>query len=109
MKKFSSFYLFLTICSQPWLSLAYEESISDMLIQCNAYQSEVFSNDRIAHQCESDNFSEDYSYVIKTMEAHYSKQKFLCFVFLKDDYFKLKFKLWFSHKNFVVDAVRKFK
>lgn len=97
--------LLISLLTPTALSLGYEESISDMLIQCNGYQSQVFDDNRTAHQCEKDNFSEDFSYVITTMETHYSKQKFLCFVFLKDDRFKLKFKLWFSHKNFVVDAV----
>lgn len=83
----------------------YEEPISDMLIQCNSYQSQIFSENRTVHQCERDNFSEDYSYVIEPMQTRYSKQKFLCFLFLKNEFSKLKFKLWLSHKNFDVDAV----
>lgn len=89
------------------LSISYQESIGEMLIQCNSYQSQIFDDNRTSHQCEKENFSEDFSYVIETMETRYSKQKFLCFLFLKDDYFKLKFKLWFSHENFAVDAVSK--
>ena len=84
---------------------SYEESISEMLIQCNSYQYEIFSENRTVHQCERDNFSEDYSYVIEPMQTRYSKQKFLCFLFLKNDFSKIKFKLWFSHKNYDVDAV----
>lgn len=97
--------LFLLLFVSPALMLAYEESISDMLMKCNEYQSEVFSDNRTAHQCEKDNFSEQFSYVIQEMETHYSKKKFLCFVFFKENLFKLKFKIWFSHKNFAVDAV----
>lgn len=80
-----------------------------MLVQCNAYQSEVFSDNRTKHQCEKDNFSENFSYVISGLETHYSKQNFWCFVFFKDDFFKLKFKLWFSHANYTVNAVSAFK
>lgn len=105
MKKFLSFTIFLLIGSPSSFALAYEETMSDMLIQCNAYQSEIFADNRTVHQCEKDNYNEDYSYVITPMETRYSKQKFLCFLFLKDDFFKLKFKFWFSHRNYAVDAV----
>lgn len=104
MKKFLSFLIFFLIGFSSSFALVYEETMSDMLIQCNAYQSEIFEN-RTAHQCEKDNFNEDYSYVITPMETRYSKQKFLCFLFLKDDFFKLKFKFWFSHRNYAVEAV----
>lgn len=89
-------------------SLGYQETTNEMLIECNAYQSQIFADNRTKHQCEKDNFSEDFSYVIEPMETRYSKQKFLCFLFLKNEFYKLKFKLWFSHKNFVVDAVSEF-
>lgn len=90
------------------VALVYQESLSDMLIQCNKYQSEFFSDNRTTHQCERENFSENFSYVISQMETHYSKKSFWCFLFLKEDYFKLKFKLWFSHKHYDVDAVSNF-
>lgn len=83
----------------------FEESISDMLIQCNQYQSQIFSKNRTENQCERDNFSEKLSYVITELETEYSKQTFWCFLFLKNDAEKVKFKLWFSHKNYLVDAV----
>jgi hypothetical protein len=84
---------------------AFEETMSDMLIQCNKHQSQMFDNNRTFHECENDNFSEDFSYVIEPMLTRYAKKRFWCFLFLKDDFFKLKFKLWFSHKNYHIDAV----
>jgi hypothetical protein len=105
MSKLIFIFLFLTFLLDQCFSHLYQESISEMLIQCNTYQSEIFADNRVNHQCEKDNFSEDFSYVIEPMETRYSKQKFLCFLFLKDELFKLKFKLWFSHRNFAVDAV----
>lgn len=87
------------------LSSCYDESISEMLIQCNRHQMQMFDDNRTAHECEKENFSEDFSYVISQMETSYTKKKFWCFLFLKDDFFKLKFKLVLSHKNFYVDAV----
>ena len=87
------------------LSCSYEESTEDMLIHCNNYQIEMFNDNRTEHQCEKENFSEDLTYVITELETDYSRQSFWCFVFLKSDSVKLKFKLWFSHKNFMVDAV----
>lgn len=86
-------------------SEAYEEFISDMLVQCNQYQSEMFSKNRTGNQCERENFSEKLSYTITELETEYSKQTFWCFLFLKNDPEKIKFKLWFSHKNYLVDAV----
>lgn len=86
-------------------SQVFEESISDMLVTCNQYQSEVFSKNRTGNQCEKENFSEKLSYVITELETEYSKQAFWCFLFLKNDPEKTKFKLWFSHKNYRVDAV----
>lgn len=103
MKKIN--LIFVLIFLPQSLCNVYEESIGDMLIQCNSHQSEVFADNRTAHLCEKDNFSEDYSYIISLMETRYSKKKFLCFVFLKDEIFKLKFKFWFSHSKFTVDAV----
>lgn len=90
------------------IALNYQESMSEMLIQCNSYQSEIFSENRTTHQCERENFNEQFSYVIQPMQTRYSRQKFLCFLFLKDESYKLKFRLWLSHKNYDVDAVRKF-
>lgn len=86
-------------------SFVYEESISDMLVQCNSYQSQMFDDDRTTHHCEKENFGANFSYVITEMETRYSKKSFWCFLFLKDDFYKLKFKLWLSHRDYFVDAV----
>lgn len=102
MKSF--FFLTVLFCVFNF-SVSYEESISEMLIQCNSYQSEIFAENRTVHQCEKDNFNEIFSYVIEPMQTRYSKQRFLCFIFLKDESHKVKFRLWLSHKNFDVDAV----
>lgn len=83
----------------------FSESTLDMLTQCNRYQTEMFADNRTTHSCETENYSESFSYVIEKLQTRYSKQHFWCFLFLKDEYFKLKFKLWFSHKDFIVDAV----
>lgn len=107
MSKLLAIFILFCLAFDESLSIDYQESTDDMLIQCNSYLSQIFDDNRTSHQCEKDNFSEDFSYVIETLETHYSKQRFLCFLFLKDDYFKLKFKLWFSHENFAVDAVSK--
>lgn len=99
-----SLFVALLVCHLT-SSQTFEESISDMLVQCNQYQSEIFSKNRTKHQCERENFSEKLSYVITELETEYSKQAFWCFLFLKNDPEKIKFKLWFSHKNYLVDAV----
>lgn len=86
----------------------FEESQDDMLIQCNMHQTEIFAANRTVHECENNNYNEHYSFIITDMVTHYSKQKFLCFLFIKSETFKLKFKFWFSHKNYKVNAVSEF-
>lgn len=86
-------------------SLDYDESIGEMLSQCNLYQHEVSKVSRVKHLCEKPDFDDDFSYFIEPMECEFSKRKFLCFLFFKDEYFKLRFKLWFSHSNYSVNAV----
>lgn len=83
----------------------YEESIGEMLSQCTLFQREVQQVNRTKHLCEKPDFEDDFSYFITPMETKYSRRKFLCFLFFKDEYFKLKFKLWFSHANYSVNAV----
>lgn len=83
----------------------YEESIGEMLSQCTLHQHNVQQANRTKHLCEKPDFDDDFSYFITPMETKYSRRKFLCFLFFKDEYFKLKFKLWFSHANYSVNAV----
>lgn len=84
----------------------YEESISDMLIQCNSYQNEVLFKNRTAHVCEKEDPDGDFSYYITPMKNRYSKREFLCVLFFKDEFSKLDFNLLFSHSQYKIDAVR---
>lgn len=86
-------------------SLDYDESIGEMLSQCNLYQHEVSKISRVKHLCEKSDLDDDFSYFIEPMESEFGKRKFLCFLFFKDEHFKLRFKLWFSHSNYSVNAV----
>lgn len=83
----------------------YEETLNEMLLQCNIHQNEVRQEDRVRHICEKPDFDDDFSYFISPLETQFSKRKFLCLSFFKDDQLKLKFKLWFSHSNYTVNAV----
>lgn len=109
--KFLLFFVILLIASSADV-LSYEEILSEMLIQCNAYQT-VLKNqanikNRTAHDCEKEDPDGDFSYVIETMQTRYSKRKFLCAIFFKDDHTKLNLRLLFSHSQFQIDAVRLF-
>lgn len=86
-------------------SAFYQESSQEMLSQCSIHQHKVNQEDRVKHLCEKPNFDDEFSYFITPMETKSSKRKFLCFLFFKSDQQKLKFKLWFSHKNYTVNAV----
>lgn len=86
------------------IPLDYEDSISDMLAQCFEYQKKIFEDTRPIHECEKENFSENFSYIIQPMISRYSKQKFHCFHILKDSSVQVKFKIWFSHKNLKIDG-----
>lgn len=90
--------------SQSFASV-YEETISEMLIQCNSYQNQVMYKNRTVHDCEREDPDGDYSYYITPMTTRYSKRKFLCVLFFKDEYSKIDFKLLFSHGQYKVDAV----
>lgn len=85
----------------------YEDSISEMLSQCNIYQHEVNGANRTKHLCEK-SVDDDYSYFITPLESRHDGRKFWCFLFFKDEFFKLKFKFWFSHSNYSVNAVSDF-
>lgn len=91
----------------PALSFAsfYEESIDDMLAQCNQQQHQVLEKNRTRHLCEKPNIDDDFSYYITNLQARFSGKKFWCFLFFKDENYKLKFKFWFSHSDYRVNAV----
>lgn len=99
----------LLLVFQISLSVAdvYEEPISDLLIECNAYQSQLSFKNRTIHACEKKDPDEDFSYHITPMKAQYSQRDFLCVLFFKNDYTNLDLKLLFSHAQFNIDAVRK--
>lgn len=86
-------------------AFVYEESISEILVQCNKYQHTLHFKNRTVHDCEKEDPDDDYSYFITPMETRYSKQQFLCVLFFKDEFTTLDFKLLFSHKNYKIDAV----
>lgn len=102
-------FLIVVASSQVSLSLdhVYEESISDLLVDCNAYQSQLKFNNRTVHSCEKKDPEGDFSYHITPLTAKYSERIFLCVLFFKNDYTNLDFKLLFSHAQFNIDAVRK--
>lgn len=87
-------------------ALLYEESISDLLVQCNSYQRQTSFKNRTAHSCEKEDPDGDFRYFITPMKADYSKRDFLCVLFFKNGYSRLNFRLLFTHQNFTVDAVR---
>lgn len=98
----------LTLGLKNTISVLYEETLNDKLVQCNMYRSNAFSANRTKHQCEKDNYGGNFSYVITELKSHYSNQTFWCFIFIKEDYFKLKFKLWLSHRDYHVNAVSRY-
>lgn len=83
----------------------YEESISEMLIQCNGYQRQATLKNRTIHACEKEDPDGDFSYFITPMKTHYSQREFLCVLFFKDEHSKLDFELLFSHAKYQIDAV----
>lgn len=87
----------------------YEESIGDLLIECNAYQSKVHFKNRTTHPCEKEDPDGDFRYFIEPMKTRYSNRDFLCVLFFKNEFSQLKFKLLFSHAQFAIDAVSKSK
>lgn len=97
----ATFLIFLSTCQ----AAVYDETIGDMLSQCNLYQHDVVIVNRTRHLCEKPDVDDDFSYFITPMETRYAKRKFWCFSFFKDEYFKLKFMMWFSHANYTVNAV----
>lgn len=90
------------------LSAIYQETVSDMLSQCITNQSFIFSDNRTKHHCEKENFNEDFSYSINELQTHYSKENFWCFLFYKRNFIKLKYHLWFSHRNYDINAVSRY-
>lgn len=105
MKLWLLLSILLTGCFCTTPAAAYEESIGDMLSQCNLHQNDVFEANRTKNLCEKPDADDDFSYYITEMKTRYSQVKFLCFLFFKDENFKLKFKFWFSHANYFVNAV----
>lgn len=104
---FFIFFLIILIVSKSSIAV-YEESMSEMMTQCLQQEKEMFRNNRdIPHECEKDNFNSNFSYIVQTMTTRYSKQKFHCFLFLKTDSTAMRFKIWFSHKNYKLDGVSK--
>lgn len=95
------------VTSQVSCASVYEESISDMLVTCNAYQKHVYDRNRTGHTCEREDPDGDFSYFITPMKARYSKRDFLCVLFFKTEYSFLDFKLLFTHGQFKIDAVKK--
>lgn len=91
----------------PTFSIAsvYEESSDDMLLQCNQHQHRVLEKNRTRHLCEKPDVDDDFSYYITSLKTRFSGKKFWCFLFFKDENYKLKFKFWFSHSNYSVNAV----
>lgn len=105
MKLWFALSLLLTGCFCASLAAAYEESIGDMLSQCNLHQSDFFQANHTKHLCEKPDADDDFSYYITEMKTRYSQVKFMCLLFFKDEHFKLRFKFWFSHANYSVNAV----
>lgn len=99
--------LLLFLAFEGATALLYEESISDLLVQCNSYQKQINFKNRTAHSCEKEDPDGDFRYFITPMKTDYSKRDFLCVLFFKNSYSKLNFKFLFTHPNFTVDAVRK--
>lgn len=95
------------VYAQKYFSFAkvYEESIIQLLVECNAYQDQVHFKNRTVHACEKEDPDEDYSYYITPMITQYTKREFLCILFFKNDDVQLDFKLLFSHAKFDIDAV----
>lgn len=83
----------------------YEESISDLLVKCNAFKRQIQFKNRTAHACEKKDPDGDFEYFIQPMKATYSKRDFLCVLFFKNKFTKLNFKLLFSHSQFKIDSV----
>lgn len=102
MKTFLFFAMFFV--SQSFAHV-YEESISEMLIQCNSYQEQAMLKNRTVHDCEKIDPDGDFSYYITPMLTRYSERKFLCVLFFKDEYTRLDFKFLFTHGKYKVDAV----
>ena len=96
--------LIVVFCTNTFASV-YEESISEMLVQCNGYQEQAVLKNRTVHDCEKEDPDGDFSYFITPMVTRYSEHQFLCVLFFKDEQSKLDFKLLFSHGNYKVDAV----
>lgn len=101
--------LIVSVCLGVSLSLTheYEESIDDLLVQCNAYQSQLESKNRTNHACEKKDPDREFSYHIMSMKAEFTKRDYLCALFFKTDYISLDFEFLFSHAQFNIDAVRK--
>lgn len=98
-------FAFFTLEIPSASSLKYEESLSDMLTQCLQFQEKIFEPSRQKHECEKDNFSGNFTYIIQSMTTRFSRQKFHCFHFLKNSATtQLKFKIWFSHKQIKIDG-----
>lgn len=99
-------FLSILFLAQPSISLNYpfEESISDLLVKCNAYQFHVYLINRTVHPCEKKD-PDDFRYFITPMTTQYTKRSFLCVLFFKTDYTQLDFKFLFSHSQFEIIAV----
>ncbi|XP_070495638.1 U21-ctenitoxin-Pn1a-like [Chironomus tepperi] len=100
--RFSILFIAILPFFQPCDS-SFNESHDDMLIQCRMNIKNL-PKKREKHICEKENFDDDFDYQIANMEAPYSGQNFMCISFEKAQDQKLKFKLWFSHEKFTINA-----
>lgn len=100
------FFLFLaTLLLSQSSAHEYEESISEMLIQCNSFQDQTMLKNRTVHHCEKQDPDGDFSYYITPMLTRYSEREFLCVLFFKDEFARLDFKILFTHGKYKIDAV----
>lgn len=100
---FSLFLLFfMTLQVSLSLEVVYEESMNELMTMCNDYQSQVNFINRSAHACEKIDPDGDFSYYITSMTTQYSEREFL---FFKNDYTNVNFRLLFSPAQFEIVAV----
>ncbi|KAG5684381.1 hypothetical protein PVAND_013616 [Polypedilum vanderplanki] len=96
--------LFLCLVSFDSSIGSFNEDYDDMLIQCSMYEKNM-PNVRDKHLCEQDYNDDDFLYYITILKTSYSGNEFLCIYFRKiEEETKLRFKIWFSHENFSINA-----
>ena len=71
MKHLITILILLTICAKCQSEI-YEESIREMMFQCNIYQHEVSKENRPKHLCKKEDDDDDFSYYITTLESKFS-------------------------------------